>query len=252
MNTICLYYFSPTGGTKRAAEIFCKEISANVESNDLGLRVSKTKETREELTVIASPVFGGRIPELVTEKLKELDGSGKKAVTLAVYGSRAYEDALLELNRTAAEQGFQIEASAALIAQHSMAPEVGQGRPDEKDQEEIRKFARKVLEKIEGKIENPVKVPGNYPYKEAMHMPVTPVTLPSCSQCGKCAAICPAGAISMEDKAVTTNTEKCMLCMACTAVCPENARILPPPLKEKMGQMMEKLKDVRKENEFFL
>ena len=56
----------------------------------------------------------------------------------------------------------------------------------------------------------------------------------------------------MEDKAVTTNTEKCMLCMACTAVCPENARILPPPLKEKMGQMMEKLKDVRKENEFFL
>ena len=40
--------------------------------------------------------------------------------------------------------------------------------------------------------------------------------------------------------------------MACTANCPGNARILPPPLQEKMQQMLGKLKSVRRENEIFL
>ena len=93
---------------------------------------------REEVVVFAAPVFGGRIPKLVTDKIRKLHGNGKRAVTLAVYGTRAYEDALLELNRAVEGQGFQVAASAALIVRHSIVPEVGAGRPDEKDQEEIR------------------------------------------------------------------------------------------------------------------
>lgn len=252
INTTYFYYFSPTGGTKKAGELFCEKISSNVKKIDLGAHDNNAEKPESDLVVIAAPIFGGRIPELVAEKLKKVNGEGKKAVTLVVYGNRAYEDALLELNHVAEEQGFEVIASAAIIAQHSMAPEVGKGRPDDLDRQAIHEFAQSVLDKIDSNTNESVKVPGNYPYKEAMSMPVTPMSLPSCNQCGKCETVCPTEAIDIKEKAVVTNIEKCMLCMACTAVCPQHARILPPPLKEKMEQMLGALKTVRRENEFFL
>lgn len=247
-----LYYFSPTGGTKKAGEFFCEGISENVKKVNLGVRNQKIEQPESELIVIAAPVFGGRIPSLVAENLKELDGKGKKAVTLVVYGNRAYEDALLELNNETQNSGFQIIASAAVVAQHSMAPEVGKGRPDAQDREALLAFARKVTKKLESGSESPVKVPGNYPYKNGMSMPVTPISLTSCNQCGKCAAVCPTGAIRLENNAAVTEAEKCMLCMACVSACPEHARILPATLQEKMEQMLGALKAVRRENEYFV
>jgi len=252
LNLTELYYFSPTGGTKKAGEIFCEGISEKVKTIDLGIRGKAVEQPECGLVVVAVPVFGGRIPAIVTEKLNELDGNGKKAVTLVVYGNRAYEDALLELNNVMEERGFLVVASAALVAQHSMAPEVGKGRPDEKDRVEILDFAGKVLEKIEDGKECPVKVPGNYPYKAGMSMSVTPVSLTSCYLCAKCTSVCPTGAIRLESDVVVTEPEKCILCMACVSACPEHARILPPPLQEKMEQMLGALKSVRRENEYFL
>ncbi|MDO4305556.1 MAG: EFR1 family ferrodoxin [Eubacteriales bacterium] len=252
LNIAELYYFSPTGGTKKAGKIFCEGISKNVKTVDLSLRDKAVEKPEGELVVIAVPVFGGRIPAIAAERLNKLEGSGKKAVTLVIYGNRAYEDALLELNNIVTERGFQVAASAALVAQHSMAPEVGKGRPDEQDRRSILEFAGKVLDKLESGSESPVKVPGNYPYKNGMSMLVTPVSLPSCKQCGKCATVCPTGAIQIENGAAITSPERCILCMACVSACPEHARILPPPLQEKMEQMLGALKSVRRENEFFL
>lgn len=251
-NTTDLYYFSPTGGTKKTGESFCEAIAEKVRAVDLGLRGKAVEMPESELVVIAVPVFGGRIPSIAAEKLSELDGNGKNAVTLAVYGNRAYEDALLELNTIITERGFQIAASAALVAQHSIVPEVGKGRPDEKDIVEIHNFARKVSDKLEKAIENVIEVPGNYPYKEGAGMPAAPVSLSSCSQCGKCETVCPIGAIHMENASVVTDSEKCILCMACVKACPEHARILPPPLQDKMNQKLGALKSVRTENEYFL
>ena len=64
------------------------------------------------------------IPSVVREKIKTLAGEGKKAVTIAVYGNRAYEDALLEMNDILIQGGFTVIASAAFVAQHSIVPEV--------------------------------------------------------------------------------------------------------------------------------
>ncbi len=247
-----LYYFSPTGGTRKAGEIFCDGISEGVKTVDLGIKDNTVEQAESDLVVIAAPVFGGRIPAIVGEKLRELDGTGKMAVTIVVYGNRAYEDALLELNNVVEEKGFRVIASAALVAQHSMVPDVGKGRPDEQDRSSILAFAGKVLDKMESGLEESVKVAGNYPYKDGMSMPVTPICLPSCNQCGKCSSACPVGAIRLENDTVVTDPETCILCMACVSACPEQARILPPPLQEQLEQMLGALKSVRRENEFFL
>ena len=92
-----IYYFSPTGGTKKVSSIFAAALGRDVVWHDLGSKQTISEEPQGELTVVAAPVFGGRIPSIVRDKIKKLDGKGKKAVTIAVYGNRAYEDALLEL-----------------------------------------------------------------------------------------------------------------------------------------------------------
>lgn len=252
LNMAELYYFSPTGGTKKVGESFCKRLAENISFVNLGNPSGEIEPPHGDLAVIAAPVFGGRIPSFAAQRLSKLEGGGKKAVTLAVYGTRAYEDALLELNNVAEKQGFQVVASGAFVAQHSMAPEIGAGRPDGQDVQELYAFAQKVLDKLEKGVENKVQVPGNYPYKDGMKGGATPVSLPSCTKCGACKAICPTGAISMENGAVATNPEKCILCVACTAVCPAHARVLPSPMQERMKKMTEALKAVRRENESFL
>ena len=139
-----------------------------------------------------------------------------------------------------------------MIAQHSVVPCVGAGRPDLKDTEEIKAFGAAVLKKLESGMFSPITVPGNRPYLPEMNLPVSPVCLSSCGGCGKCIEACPVSAITKEGTAIVTDAQKCILCMACTTVCPAHARILPPPVQESMNEKLGALKDVRRENEFFV
>ena len=243
-----MYYFSPTGGTKKVSSIFAAALGRDVVWHNLGRKQTISGKPQGELTVVAAPVFGGRIPSVVREKIKMLDGKGKKAVTIAVYGNRAYEDALLELNDILIEGGFTVIASAAFVAQHSIVPEVGAGRPDFEDEKEIRTFAEAVQRSTAA--EN-VHVPGNHPYKPEMNVAVTPISLPSCTACGVCEKVCPTAAIAQEDGKMVTDAEKCILCMACITACPQQARVLPPPLLQKTENMLAAFKTVRNKNEVF-
>lgn len=244
-----VYYFSPTGGTRKVVEIFADAMEKETKWYDMGKKERIPEEATAEFTVFAAPVFGGRIPSVVREKMKKLKGAGKKAITIAVYGNRAYEDALLEMNDILTENGFTVFASGAFVAQHSMAPKVGAGRPDQEDAKEIRNFAKAVLNK---KNTNRVQVPGNHPYKSEMAVPCTPISLLACNRCGGCVKVCPTDAISITAKGITTDKEKCILCMACTHVCPEHARILPRPIQAMMKLMLGSLKNIRNKNEIFL
>lgn len=250
LNKVDFYYFSPTGGTKKAGEALANEIAETVTEVDLAKKAVNSPSS--DIVVVAAPVFGGRIPSIVSQKIAKLSGDGKKAVTIVVYGVRAYEDALIELNDVMQSKGFDIIASAALVAQHSIVPEVGAGRPDNADIEEIQQFAKRILNAVkEGKTAL-VTVPGNRPYKDSMKAPAAPISSSSCGGCGYCASVCPAEAISVTDEGVATDADKCFMCMACVAKCPAKARILPPPLQEGMTQKLGAFKDVRRENEFYI
>ena len=51
--------------------------------------------------VIAVPSYGGRVPQVAVDRISEIKGNGAKAVLLCVYGNRAYEDTLTELEDSA-------------------------------------------------------------------------------------------------------------------------------------------------------
>ena len=82
---------------------------------------------KDDLVIVAAPAFGGRIPALMAERLKCTAGKGAAAVTAAVYGNRAYEDALVELNDALEEQGFEPFASVAALRSFHVR-EVAAGR----------------------------------------------------------------------------------------------------------------------------
>ena len=250
INNVDFYYFSPTGGTKKAGAALALGLAKTVNEIDLAEKIVHTPSS--DVVVVAVPVFAGRIPTIVVEKLAQLDGAGKKAITAVVYGVRAYEDALMELNDAMKNSGFDVVASAALIAQHSMVPAVGAGRPDQADIAEIQEFARGVLNAIKEGRTNAVIVPGNYPYKEGMKVSATPISLSSCGGCGYCVSVCPMDAIMVSDGCVVTDIKKCILCLTCTAKCPTKSRVLPTPLQEGIAQKLSPFKDVYRKNEFYI
>ena len=252
LSNVDFYFFSPTGGTRKTGELLAGAIAEQGKFFDLGKKEELEARPEAEVIVAALPVFGGRVPTVAAKKLQQLQGQGKKAITLAVYGTRAYEDALLELNDLLEGCGFEILASGAFVAQHSMAPEIGAGRPDEKDEKEIRDFGKKILDKLAEGGNQKIQVPGNHPYKPEFSMPVTPISLSACNLCQACVKVCPTEAIRVEDGAVVTDAQACSLCMACVYHCPEKARILPPPMQEQTKNMLGALKDVRRENQMFL
>lgn len=249
---INFYYFSPTGGTQKVGATFVETIGKEITAIDLGDKKQKIEMPQRDLNVVAAPVFGGRIPALVSEKMRMVKGENKPVVSIVVYGTRAYEDALLELNHVLTEVGFSVIASGAFVAQHSMAPEIGQGRPDAKDLDEIRNFAGKVQTKIENHENGKICVPGKEPYKPEMKVVAAPISLDNCTLCGKCEKSCPTDAIRMEQRVVKTELSRCILCGACIKACPENARILPPPVQKHVQELLAPLKNVRRENEIFL
>lgn len=249
LREVDFYYFSPTGGTKKAGEALAFNIANTV--SEFNLAEKMMNNSLSDVVIVAVPVFGGRIPGFAADKIKELNGQGKTAITAVVYGVRAYEDALLELNNIMKNCGFDIIASLALIAQHSVVPTVGAGRPDQKDIEQIKKYAKRILNKIAADNKCDITVPGNYPYKDSMKVPAVPISTSTCSGCGYCSTICPTEAISNIGPNLVTDITKCMMCMSCVVKCPTQSRILPHEVQALMTQKLSVLKDVRRENELY-
>lgn len=247
-----LYDFSPTGGTRRVGEAFCRAIAASVTVVGLCAPEIPAQPEDADIAVLAAPVFGGRLPGIAARRLAALKGCGLPAVTLAVYGTRAFEDALLELNDIAEADGFRVMASGACIAQHSIVPELGPGRPDADDVAEIAAFAANVLDKAGRGDTTAPRVPGNRPYKQGMASLTAPITLEGCTRCGRCAAVCPTQTITVTAEGVRTREDLCAMCMACTAACPSHVRVLPPEVQQKTAQKLHPLCSLRRPNAFYL
>jgi hypothetical protein len=81
----------------------------DVIERELVIKKIKRKKARcacYRLFLVGAPVHGGRVPEAQPSRLGRLRASGAPDVLIAVYGNRAYEDALLELSEIASGAGF--------------------------------------------------------------------------------------------------------------------------------------------------
>lgn len=244
--------FSPTGGTQRVANIVGKEFFVN-RFIDLTKQIdfSNYVFNEEDICIISVPSFGGRVPFVATERISQLKGNGAKAIIVAVYGNRAYEDTLLELKNTANECGFKVVSAMAAVAQHSLLDQFASGRPDGQDEKEFRDFAKRIQTKLANKDYSTVEVPGNVPYKEYSGVPILPKTSRKCQKCGRCILKCPVGAIPSE-RPRKLDKDKCISCMRCVAFCPENAKTVSRWKLRVAGKKLAEVCMERKQNEFYI
>ena len=204
----------------------------------------------DDLVVIALPVFAGRVPALAVERLRMVNPHGAKCVVVAVFGNRAYDDALLEMQDVASEMGFRVIAAVAAVAEHSIIRKYGQGRPDADDAQTLLQFGADIMRKAEGDVCTMPQVPGHRPYKKPGMVP-QPKGRRGCNHCGVCARQCPADAIPLTDPK-TVDAAKCISCMKCVLVCPTGVRRIGVVMNYLATQGLKKVCATRKENELHL
>lgn len=170
-------YFSPTGGTKKAALALTSALADTDGFTEIDLSLPALAQytfAADDIIVIAVPVFGGRVPAFALQQLTALHGQNTSAIAVAAYGNRAYEDALLELSDSLTSQSFRVIAAAAVLSEHSMLRSVAAGRPDADDLAQLTDFAKKISAKPLTEAPALTNIPGNRPYKDWQPMPVVP------------------------------------------------------------------------------
>lgn len=268
-----LIYFSPTHTSKQVADAIVHGTGIT--------KVTKTNLTLHPaediildgstLAIIAVPVYGGHVSPLAMDRLKSIRGTCTPAVLVVVYGNRAYERALTELDFMATEQGFKVIAGGTFIGEHSYSTgkyPVAAGRPDEEDLGFAADFGRKIVAKIAA-AESEEKLYGvdvskiqrpRQPFfplfrflrkvialrKSGVPLPRTPWVehAETCTHCGACVASCPAGAIMKGDE-LHTDPEKCIRCCACVKGCSQQARKFDTPFGMLLSQCFVRQKEPR-------
>jgi ferredoxin len=263
--TINLIYFSPTATTRTILKEIARgtgfEIASTTDITSPETRKQPPFEPESGIVMFGAPVYGGRLPHDAAMYFKKISGAGQIAIPVVVYGNRAFEDALLELENITADRGFFPVAAAAFIGEHSFASKqipIALERPDADDLKKAFEFGRKIAALIDS-VNSPekelsrVEVPGSFPYKKAMPVLSFPFieVRGECDRCGICVSVCPNEAID-ESAGYATIDEKCIHCCACIKSCPAGARILKDsPFKEKAIWMSKNCKE-RKEPEMFV
>ncbi|MCD8218183.1 MAG: 4Fe-4S binding protein [Clostridiales bacterium] len=243
---IITVYFSPTGGTKKAAIMLADNLGRLLglpcEEIDFTLPSAREKTYRfstEDLVIMASPVYAGRLPNKIMPDYKRcFSGEDTLAVPVVVYGNRSYGDALTELYLIMRDCGFHAIRGAAVVSRHAFAQTLATDRPDERDAAEICAFAERLAKSIEGgKYQNPESaedgfaghqaVVGAYytplqedgtPAKFLKAKPQTDFTI--CDHCGICVNVCPMESIAPDLKV----NGVCIKCQACVRKCPRQAK----------------------------
>lgn len=248
-----LCYFSPTGTSRRVAEAVGRGLrAARTAVCDATHGAATCAAAREDVAVFAVPVYGGHAAPTALQRLEAVRGAGTPAVVIALYGNRAYERAARELADFVAARGFVPVAAAAFVGEHSYSTErcpIAAGRPDAADCADAEAFGRAVAAKLAAEGVRPIdaaRLPAvrngvlatwrfvrfvlGYRRRQRRHpQRVTVATSAErCTHCGRCASLCPAGAIAAGEEE-RTDAARCIRCCACVKGCPAGARSYDSP-----------------------
>lgn len=264
MDTLNLVYYSPTGTTQKIVKKIGQNLGLNLTSESDITKTQKEFKTEisdKGLTIIGVPVYGGRLPINAIDALKKVHSNHSPVVIVVVYGNRAFEDSLLELNEIVSNCGFNVIAAAAFIGEHSFSSikePIAHGRPDKQDFIKCSDFSRIILDKLnklkQGNSNSILDLPGKYPYKQRGQLPVNiyPKTdNTKCDNCGICVDICPSNAITISP-IITTKGELCTWCCACVKACPNEARTFDNPTINPIKERLFSACSDRKEPEYFI
>ena len=274
-----ILYFSPTGGTRKIISKIQEDTGLKtappIDLTLSGNRRSFNGRIEGDLLIVGTPVYAGTIPHPFWESLQQLEGEGKWAVPIAVYGNRAPDSTIEELSKLLRERGFKILAAASFISRHSFASNEHSwavSRPDEKDISIAREFGKQIGDKISSH-PSEIQVSGLMQdwFSKAM-VEVRPMgyhrdvlagaknlwwastsNKDQCTKCGGCVNSCPTDSIDAETLEI--DDVGCIRCMACVDACPIGVLNLvysDKPEAQGVYASLDKVFATRREPELFL
>lgn len=231
-------YFSGTGNSKYALEVFLREFDNNavlfsIEDKNLIEHINNHDEI-----VFSYPVQYSAVPKILSDFIHSNAGlwKGKKIFVIATMALFSGDGAGV-LGRMLKQYGAQITGGLHLQMPDSIADERVLKRSFEKNTQLVKNASRKVVIAV-ANIKN-----GKYPqeglgtlsrlagflsqrlwfgYRTGKYSDRLKVDADKCIGCSKCVRICPTENIFMADnKAV--GKDKCTVCYRCVNACPKQA-----------------------------
>ena len=243
---ISLCYFSPTGSTKRIIRMLSDRLfkDQGVPRVEIDFTLPDNRKSQhsfepDELVIFAMPTYAGRLPNKIMPYLQDdFIGSNTPCICIVTFGNRSFDDALAEMVCIVKKNRFIPISACAIVSRHAFSDDIGVGRPDNLDQDNITIFGdktEKILFDTEDIRSLPfIKVDGNMtpsvyysPKKEdgtpARFLKAHPKTRQDlCTRCGICSSVCPMGIINPEDPSQVVGA--CIKCQACVRSCPHGAK----------------------------
>lgn len=244
MNQIEVVYFSGTGGTRRIADAFVKELEQrgkHVTVTDLGAGVNEEAQNKQsaaesEFYLVVFPVYAFDAPKPVYHWVETLDRTtaGKKAAVISVSGGgEGWPNTGCRSNlcKRLEDQGLQIVFDSMMCMPANMLAEVN----DHLAMQLIRIIPSKVNQALDMILSGEIRRTRHH--KSALRNYLTGLEnnnsgrfakelqiSDECAGCGWCAKNCPTQNITIDG---TTNkpvfADKCTICMRCVYGCPMHA-----------------------------
>lgn len=213
-----IWYFSPTGTSRRAAEALGEE------TYSLTTPEERSRAPRPEpggRFTLVFPVHGQRVPVPLRRWLAALPRRSAKAILICTYGSVNAGGVLAEAAGLAGRRGMTVVAAAELPGPHSYA--MARTKRDltgggETDLAALRAFYEQAKERSA-----PISITPRWDPARLLPDRLAPVRLAvrppmpdprRCRGCGACQAVCPG------------DGGDCIRCGACVKACPAGARTL--------------------------
>ena len=128
MKTIHAMYWSATDTTKTVVCTVAAALAAHTgtgyEAFDFTLPDARTSVKTfgpDDLVVFGTPVYAGRVPNVLVKYLHTVVGGGALAVPVVLFGNRNYDDGLIELRNILEADGFHTIAGAAFVGEHAFS-----------------------------------------------------------------------------------------------------------------------------------
>lgn len=234
-------YFSGTGNSRYAVELFCKEYDETAKTFSIEDKNVTQAVKNEDMIVFAYPVQYSAVPKILRDFIienKELWES-KKVFVIATMGLFSGDGAGI-LCRFLKKYGAEILGGLHLKMPDSIGDEKVLKRPLEKNKELVTKAEQKIRKSVQLlKLEKPTqegigvlyRMAGffgqrlYFGHKTKNYSDKLRVDEDKCIGCGKCEKLCPMNNIKIVDKKVVQN-DRCTMCYRCINNCPKQAMTL--------------------------
>jgi Dissimilatory sulfite reductase (desulfoviridin), alpha and beta subunits len=231
-------YFSGTGNSRYAVEVFCREYDKNTIAYSIEDDNALKAVNGADVIVFSYPVQFSTVPKIMRDFItdnKEL-WKNKKVFVIATMGLFSGDGSGM-LGRLLQGYGAEVIGGLHLKMPDSIADEKALKRPLEKNKELVKKAEQKIKESVRQMKEGHPTQEGIGPlyrlagfwgqrayfgHKTREYSSKLKIDEGKCIGCGKCEKLCPMNNITIVERKAVSG-DRCTMCYRCINKCPKEA-----------------------------